>query len=156
VRAFGSSYLQTGVEDVTVTNLDFDGGLHAHIFVSWLHPYKEQKLVVVGDRKMAVFDDAAREGKLKIYDKGIDWRSGVPVSRQTSETTLFVDETEPLRLECLHFLASMHSRIPPLTDGPSALRVLRVLEASQSSLERAGAAVHLEEVKRPCHAAAAQ
>jgi UDP-2-acetamido-3-amino-2,3-dideoxy-glucuronate N-acetyltransferase len=156
VRAFGSSYLQTGVEDVTVTNLDFDGGLHAHIFVSWLHPYKEQKLVVVGDRKMAVFDDAAREGKLKIYDKGIDWRSGVPVPRQTSETTLFVDETEPLRLECLHFLASMHSRIPPLTDGPSALRVLRVLEASQSSLERAGAAVHLEEVKRPCHAAAAQ
>lgn len=141
VSAWGGSYLQTGVEDVTVTNMQFDGGIRAHIFVSWLHPYKEQKLVVVGDRKMAVFDDTAREGKLKIYDKGIEWKSGLPVPRQTSETTLYLEETEPLRVECQHFLDCLESRAHPLTDGPSALRVLEVLHASQQSLELGGVAI---------------
>ena len=136
VNTSGGAYLQTGVEDVTVTNLQFENGIRAHIFVSWLHPFKEQKLVVVGSRKMAVFDDMAREGKLKIYDKGIEWSAGVAVPRQTSETTLFLEETEPLRLECSHFLARIRDRQAPLTDGASALRVLRVLEASQASLER--------------------
>lgn len=136
VSTSGGAYLQTGVEDLTVTNLQFDNGVRAHIFVSWLHPFKEQKLVVVGSRKMAVFDDMAREGKLKIYDKGIEWASGVPVPRQTSETTLFLEEVEPLRMECAHFLERMRDRQAPLTDGASALRVLRVLEASQASLER--------------------
>src|SRR4029453_9712028 len=115
-------------------------------FVSWLHPYKEQKLVVVGDRKMAVFDDTAREGKLKIYDKGIDWRGAVPVPRQTSETILYVDETEPLRLECEHFLSLVAARKTPLHDGESGLRVWRVLQASRMSIERGGATVPLAAV----------
>ena len=146
VSASGGSYLQSGIADVTVTNLVFHGGTRAHIFVSWLHPYKEQKLVVVGDRKMAVFDDTAREGKLKIYDKGIEWRAGLPVPRQTSETTLFFEELEPLRLECEHFLHCVHDRRQPLTSGQSALRVLKVLEASQISFERNGVGVQLEEL----------
>jgi UDP-2-acetamido-3-amino-2,3-dideoxy-glucuronate N-acetyltransferase len=146
VSASGGSYLQSGIADVTVTNLVFGGGVRAHIFVSWLHPYKEQKLVVVGDRKMAVFDDTAREGKLKIYDKGIEWRAGLPVPRQTAETTLFFEELEPLRLECEHFLACISDRRQPLTGGASALRVLKVLEGCQISLERDGAAVQLDEL----------
>jgi predicted dehydrogenase len=137
VSASGGAYLQTGVEDVTITNMQFADNVRAHIFVSWLHPFKEQKLVVVGDRKMAVFDDMAREGKLKIYDKGIEWSSsGIPVPRQTSETTLFFEETEPLRIECEHFIKCIRERQRPVTDGESALRVLNVLEASQRSLER--------------------
>ena len=146
VSAFGGSYLQAGVVDVTVTNLLFESEVTAHIFVSWLHPYKEQRLVVIGDRKMAVFDDMAREGKLKIYDKGIEWRAGLPVPRQTAETTLFFEETEPMRLECAHFLDCIREGKRPLTDGASALRVLKVLEASQMSLERGGAPVPLTEV----------
>ena len=146
VSASGGSYLQSGIADVTITNLTFAAGVRAHIFVSWLHPYKEQKLVVVGDRKMAVFDDTAREGKLKIYDKGIEWRAGQPVPRQTSETTLFLEELEPLRLECEHFLARIQDRQQPLTGGHSALTVLRVLEACQISLERGGGAVRLDEL----------
>ena len=146
VNASGGSYLQSGIADVTVTNLVFEGGTRAHIFVSWLHPYKEQKLVVVGDKKMAVFDDTAREGKLKIYDKGIEWRAGLPVPRQTSETTLFFEELEPLRLECEHFLQCINDRRQPLTGGTSALRVLKVLEASQISFERNGVGVQLEEL----------
>jgi predicted dehydrogenase len=147
VSATGSSYLQKGIVDVTVTNMLFANGVRAHIFVSWLHPFKEQKLVVVGDRKMAVFDDTAREGKLKIYDKGIEWEEGFPVPRQTSETTLFFDEKEPLRLECEHFLTCIRERKRPRTDGENALRVLRTLEASQTSLEQAGAPVSLDRIE---------
>ena len=145
VRASGGSYLQSGIADVTVTNLLFADGAQAHIFVSWLHPYKEQKLVVVGDSKMAVFDDTAREGKLKIYDKGIEWRAGLPVPRQTAETTLFFEELEPLRLECEHFLTCVRERRQPLTGGQSALKVLKVLEASEKSLKRGGAGVQIHE-----------
>lgn len=147
VSASGGNYLQTGIVDVTVTNLLFDNEVKGHIFVSWLHPYKEQRLVVIGDRKMAVFNDTAREGKLKLYDKGIEWKSGLPVPRQTAETTLFFDESEPLRLECEHFLTCLRERKQPFTDGPSALRVLKVLEASQMSLERGGSQVHLADVE---------
>ena len=147
VSASGGSYLQSGIADVTVTNMLFDNGLRSHIFVSWLHPYKEQKLVVIGDLKMAVFDDTAREGKLKIYDKGIEWQAGLPVPRQTSETTLFFEEKEPLRLECEHFLHCVKERTEPLTGGESALRALKVLEPSQMSLERGGAPVSVDEIK---------
>lgn len=147
VSAQGGSYLQSGVVDVTVTNMLFADGIRAHIFVSWLHPYKEQRLVVIGDRKMAVFDDTAQQGKLKIYDKGIEWREGLPVARQTAETTLFFDEKEPLRIECEEFVRAIKDRSRPLTDGESALRVLRVLEASQLSLERGGSPVALEAVE---------
>jgi UDP-2-acetamido-3-amino-2,3-dideoxy-glucuronate N-acetyltransferase len=147
--SMGSNYLQPGIADVTVTNLVFENGVRAHIFVSWLHPYKEQRLVVVGDRKMAVFDDTARDGKLKIYDKGIEWQGGAPVARQTAETTLFFDTTEPLRLECQHFVDCIASGARPLTDGANALRVLKVLEASQLSLERGGAPVQLSELEIP-------
>jgi UDP-2-acetamido-3-amino-2,3-dideoxy-glucuronate N-acetyltransferase len=146
VNASGGSYLQSGITDVTITNFVFQNGVRAHIFVSWLHPYKEQKLVVVGDRKMAVFDDTAREGKLKIYDKGIEWRAGLPVPRQTAETTLFFEELEPLKLECEHFLKCIREGETPLTGGRSALRVLNVLEGCQISLNRGGAAVKLDEI----------
>jgi UDP-2-acetamido-3-amino-2,3-dideoxy-glucuronate N-acetyltransferase len=92
---------------------------------------------------MAVFDDTAREGKLKIYDKGIEWRAGFPTPRQTAETTLFFEEQEPLLLECKHFLTCIREGQQPLTGGRNALRVLKVLEACQLSLERGGGAVSL-------------
>ncbi len=147
VCSSGGSYLQEGIVDVTTTNMTFASGTRAHIFVSWLHPSKEQKLVVIGDKKMAVFDDQAREGKLKIYDKGIEWRAGLPVPRQTAESTLFFDEVEPLRIECEHFLARIDDRQQPITNGPSALRVLKVLQSSQMSLERDGVPVKLAELE---------
>ncbi len=158
VTAAGQSYLQSGIADVTLTTLTFAGEMRGHIFVSWLHPSKEQKLVIIGDRKMAVFDDTAREGKLKLYDKGIEWRAGLPVPRQSAETTLYFDETEPMRLECEHFLACIREGAEPLTNGRSGLRVLKVLQASQTSLDRGGAPVLLSEIdagppeRHPLHA----
>jgi UDP-2-acetamido-3-amino-2,3-dideoxy-glucuronate N-acetyltransferase len=137
------SYLQHEVADVTMTCLSFPGKPRAHIFVSWLHPYKEQKLVVIGSRKMALFDDVVKEGKLKIFDKGIDMRDGRPVTRQTAESTLFFPETEPLREELAHFVECVRSRRTPRTDGANGLRVLRVLDACQRSLEAGGQPVRV-------------
>jgi UDP-2-acetamido-3-amino-2,3-dideoxy-glucuronate N-acetyltransferase len=139
----GQHYLQHDVADVTMTCLSFPGKTRAHIFVSWLHPFKEQKLVVVGSRKMAVFDDVIKEGKLKIFDKGIEWKDGQPVTRQTAESTLFFPETEPLREELAHFAECVRSRKAPRTDGPSGLRVLRVLDACQRSIAGNGQPVRL-------------
>jgi len=141
----GQHYLQHEVADVTMTCLGFPGRTRAHIFVSWLHPIKEQKLVVIGSRKMAVFDDVAREGKLKLYDKGIEWQRGLPVVRQTAESTLFFPETEPLREELSHFLECVRTRATPRTDGENGVRVLRVLDACQRSIDAGGAVVPLEE-----------
>ena len=134
----GQHYLQHEIADVTMTCLAFPGKPRAHIFVSWLHPFKEQKLVVVGSRKMAVFDDVVKEGKLKIFDKGIEWKDGRPVTRQTSESTLFFPEVEPLREELGHFVDCVRSRKKPVTDGANGLRVLRVLDACQRSIENGG------------------
>lgn len=147
VSSSGGNYLQPTIADVTVTNLLFENGVRAHIFVSWLHPYKEQKLVVIGSQKMAVFDDVAREGKLKIYDKGIEWKNGVPLVRQTAESTLFFAEEEPLKLECAHFLHCIIERCQPRTDGAAGLRVLKVLEASQLSLEKGGKPIEMKETE---------
>lgn len=139
----GQNYLQHDVADVTMSCLSFPGRVRAHIFVSWLHPLKEQKLVVIGSRKMAVFDDVAKEGKLKIFDKGIEWKDGQPVTRQTAESTLFFPEMEPLREELRHFVDCVRNRKAPRTDGRNGLRVLRVLDACQRSIEDGGRPVDL-------------
>jgi UDP-2-acetamido-3-amino-2,3-dideoxy-glucuronate N-acetyltransferase len=139
----GQHYLQHDIADVTMTCLGFAGKARAHIFVSWLHPFKEQKLVVIGSQKMAVFDDVVKEGKLKIFDKGIEWRNGQPVIRQTAESTLFFPEVEPLREELRHFLECVQTRKAPRTGGESGLAVLRVLDACQRSLEAGGPPVRL-------------
>jgi UDP-2-acetamido-3-amino-2,3-dideoxy-glucuronate N-acetyltransferase len=139
----GQSYLRHDVADVTMTCLGFPGKGRAHIFVSWLHPSKEQKLVVIGSRKMAVFDDVVKEGKLRLYDKGIDMKDGRPVVRQISESTLFFPESEPLREELQHFVECVRTRQKPRTDGQNGLRVLRVLDACQRSLENGGQPVRL-------------
>jgi UDP-2-acetamido-3-amino-2,3-dideoxy-glucuronate N-acetyltransferase len=139
----GENYLRHDIADVTMTCLAFPGRLRAHIFVSWLHPYKEQKLVVIGSRKMAVFDDVAKEGKLKIFDKGIEWKDGEPVIRQTAESTLFFPEIEPLREELAHFVDCVRTRRAPRTDGVNGLKVLRVLDACQRSMREGGRPVRL-------------
>jgi len=140
----GQSYLRHDIADVTMTCLGFPGRARAHIFVSWLHPFKEQKLVVIGSQKMAVFDDVAKEGKLKIYDKGIEWQAGRPVIRQTAESTLFFPEIEPLREELTHFVECVRHRREPQTDARNGIRVLRVLAACQRSIESGGGPVSLK------------
>ncbi|NUN14470.1 MAG: Gfo/Idh/MocA family oxidoreductase [Myxococcales bacterium] len=135
VMAHGASYLSPGIMDVTTTHLHFASGVDAHIFVSWLHPYKEQRLVVVGDRQVAVFDDGLKDGKLTLYPHRIDWVDHVPVAHKAVGEPVPLPDLEPLRLECETFLEAMKTRQAPPTDGVSGLSVLSVLSWSQKSLE---------------------
>lgn len=138
VTATGGNYLHKQIADVTSTHMEFPSGLRAHIFVSWLHPFKEQKLVVVGDQKMAVFDDTlAWEDKLLIYPHKIRWQNNVPVPEKGEPERLDIPQAEPLRLECEHFLRSLSNGYRPQTDGTEGLRVLKVLNAAQRSLNEA-------------------
>ncbi|HEX3760826.1 MAG TPA: Gfo/Idh/MocA family oxidoreductase [Kofleriaceae bacterium] len=136
VIAAGGAYLQADIADVTVTQLLFDSGVAAHVFVSWLNPFKEQKLVVVGSERMATFDDVRRE--LVLHDQHVVLQDGEPVPVKGAGAAIAYPDDEPLRIECQAFLAAIASRTPPLTDGASALRVLRVLEAAQRSLSARG------------------
>ena len=144
VTAAGGSYLQPNIADVTVSTMLFERGVRSHIFVSWLHPYKEQKLVVVGERRMAVFDDVMKTGKLQIYEKKIDFVNGQFLVEKPVGKEVDVPEGEPLALECRHFLDCIRTRCTPRTDGADAWRVLKVLEASQRSLSMNGEPVQLE------------
>jgi UDP-2-acetamido-3-amino-2,3-dideoxy-glucuronate N-acetyltransferase len=142
VYAMGGSYLQRQIPDTTLTVMDFSDGVKAHIFVSWLHPFKEQKLVVVGDKKMAVFDDLNQD-KLLLYPHKIDWLDRVPVASKSNAEIIPINMEEPLKAECQHFLECLVKRQKPRTDGIEGLRVLRILEAFQSSLDQNGRTIEL-------------
>jgi len=139
----GGCYLNHEVADVTITDMNFKSGVKAHIFVSWLHPYKEQKLVVIGDNQMAVFDDVAPKDKLLLYDHKVKWVKQVPTPEKADARPIELSTAEPLRLECQHFLDCLASGTRPRTDGESGLRVLQVLDASQRSLQLSGSVISL-------------
>jgi len=143
LSAHGGYYLHQGIADVTVTTMSFISGVEAHIFVSWLHPYKEQRLIVIGDRKMAVFDDVSPRNKLLLYEHQIEWIDRVPVPRRHEAIPVEFNMVEPMALECQDFLNCLVSRQKPRTDGRSALKILRVLDACQRSLRQEGAAISL-------------
>ncbi len=144
VAAQGGSYLNHHIADITLSMLDFASGAKAHIFVSWLHPFKEQKLVIVADRKMAVFDDTETEHKLVVYPHRIDWVNRVPVARKAKGQVVALNKDEPLRLECLHFLECVRDRRKPRTDGENGLRVLRILRALELSIKKQGQPLPVE------------
>ena len=136
VSSCGGAYVQSDNADVTVTNLAYPNGVRGHIHVSWLHPFKEQRLVVIGTQKMAVFNGV--EGSLTLYDQRVEWQHGEPVPVRGLGELVPVAKDEPLRLECQAFVDAMKTRIQPLTDGINGLEVLSVLESAQSSLESGG------------------
>jgi len=138
VVAHGESYVRPGVEDVVFCFLRFPSGLSAHLHLSWLDPHKERRFTVVGSRRMATFDDMALEGKVTVYDKGFDEDThdyGEYITRSGDIFSPRISNAEPLRLECEEFLASIAEGRPPRSDGASGLRVVRVLERLQDSLD---------------------
>jgi UDP-2-acetamido-3-amino-2,3-dideoxy-glucuronate N-acetyltransferase len=141
VQAQGGNYLHQQIADVTVSMLSFPSGVKAHVFVSWLHPFKEQKLVIVGDRKMAVFDDLEKKDKLALYPHSIGWKNNVPMANRADAQIVDVAANEPLREECAHFLDCIERRTRPRTDGEEGLRVLTVLQSCEEALGRARAGV---------------
>jgi UDP-2-acetamido-3-amino-2,3-dideoxy-glucuronate N-acetyltransferase len=143
VSSHGGSYLDSRSVDTTLTTCEFKSGVKAHFFVSWLHPLKEQKLTIVGGRKMAVFDDTETERKLVLYTHRIDWVNRVPIAHKLEGEVVPLPAEEPLRRESQHFLDCMASRQKPRTDGQSGVRVLQVLEACELSLQDNGKPVEV-------------
>jgi UDP-2-acetamido-3-amino-2,3-dideoxy-glucuronate N-acetyltransferase len=138
IASQGGKYLSEEKVDTTLTTMEFSSGVKAHIFVSWLHPFKEQKLTIVGSRKMVVFDDVESERKLVVYPHHIEWIDRVPVAMKEEGQIIAIPKTEPLRSECQHFLESIGNRCKPRTSGESGVRVLSVLEACERSMAAGG------------------
>ena len=136
--AHGRSYVREDVEDVVFCFLRFPSGLSAHLHLSWLDPHKERRFTVVGSSRMATFDDMALEGKVTIYDKGFDEDAtsyGEYITRTGDIFCPQIANTEPLRIECEHFVECVRGGHRPRSDGESGLRVVRVLEELQRSLD---------------------
>jgi predicted dehydrogenase len=138
VVAHGQSYVRQNVEDVVFCFLRFPSGLSAHLHLSWLDPHKERRFTVVGSQRMATFDDMVTEGKVTVYDKGFDEDArgyGEYITRAGGSFSPAISNVEPLRVECEHFIHAITTGEPPRSDGASGLRVVRVLEQLQLSLE---------------------
>ncbi len=134
VSAFGGDYVSNGIYDTTLTTMEFKNKVKSHIFVSWLHPFKEQKLVVVGTKAMAVFDDMSEE-KLLIYPHKIEWKDGkTPIAQKASYQVIKIPKDEPLKLELTHFIECIKARTEPKTNGDEGLRVLKILHLAESFL----------------------
>jgi predicted dehydrogenase len=127
VRAHGNAFLTGGVEDVVFCYLNFPSGKMAHMHLSWLDPHKIRRITVVGNDRMAVFDDMERDRKITVYD---NWRT-----RTGDVYSPKVDATEPLRLECAHFLSLVAGEGDPHKAARDAVPVVRALEQLQTSLE---------------------
>src|SRR5262245_52622871 len=137
-HAHGECYMREGIEDVVFCYLRFPSGLAAHLHLSWLDPHKERRFTVVGSKRMATFDDMALEQKLTVYDKGFDQKAesyGEYITRSGDIWSPRLTNAEPLRTECEHFVEAVRTGTPPISDGESGLRVVRVLEELQRSLD---------------------
>lgn len=149
VSAQGGSYLRPGLEDVVFATITFEGGIVANLHVSWLDPHKVRRVTVVGNRRMAVFDDMEPTEKIRVIDKGIDTTEHYE-SFQDAITERLGDIRippvafgEPLKIEVAHFLECVTNRTRPRTDAASGIRVLQVLEAIEESIRHGGASVEV-------------
>jgi len=148
VSAHGGYYLNPHIADTTVATMAFRSGVKAHIFVSWLHPYKEQKLVVVGDKKMAEFNDTNPNDKLRLFPHEIEWSGIIPIPHPKEAEVIEVPAEEPLRIECQDFIECIASRRQPRVDGHKGLQVLEVLSYCQKSLDENGRTILFGESRK--------
>ncbi len=149
VNARGMSCVQDGIEDVVFANLNFDDQVMAQIHVSWLDPHKIRRLTIVGSQRMAVFDDMEPVEKIRLYENYANhadipgWERRARLHHGPVEVPEF-DRSEPLKLECEHFLDCIRFGRRPISDGNDGLRVVRVLDAAQRSLESAGIPIRIK------------
>jgi UDP-2-acetamido-3-amino-2,3-dideoxy-glucuronate N-acetyltransferase len=144
VVSSGGTYLHPKVSDTSLTHLSFQHGLQGHIFVSWLHPFKDHRMVVIGSKGMAVFNDVEQgDEKLMLYRHQVGWDGDLPTVDRAEGEPIAYDKAEPLRLECEHFVDCVEQQSQPRSNATEAINVLRVLDACQTSLT-SGEAVYFE------------
>lgn len=130
----GAAFLQTGIHDSTLTILKYPNNISGHIFVSWLHPFKEHRLVIIGAKGMFTFEDGPDGGRLQYYEKGIDWVRGEPVPREGPTEVIEFERCMPLKAELEYFLKCLDNGPPQIATGQSGVEVLEILEDATSSL----------------------
>lgn len=136
ITAQGNAFFTPGVADFATVQMRFPSGTSAHIYASWMHPFKEQRLVVVGDKAMAVFEDSQPEWRNKLvrYEHAIVTSGPTPVAVKGEAEQIAVDESEPLKDECRHFVRAVETGTCPRTHGREGLSVLRVLDCAENAL----------------------
>lgn len=136
VSAQGTIAFTPGIADLVTAQMRFPGGARAHVLASWMHPFKEQRLVVMGDKAMAVFEDSQPvwEDKLLLYRHAIDTSGAVPNPVKAEAERIAVEKAEPLKEECRHFAHCVETGATPRTDGREGLAVLRVLDRAERAL----------------------
>ena len=145
VSCQGESHYHDRVEDVARLTLHFANNVIAFVHVSWLDPNKIRHTTIVGSRKMLVYDDTAPSEKVRVYDKGVtkhpyyDTFGNFQLSYRNGDVNIpRIEESEPLKVECDHFVDCVKRGISPNSDGHSGLRVVKVLEAADRSLKNHG------------------
>lgn len=148
VTAQGNVSFLPGIADMATVQMHFPGGGSGHVQVSWMHPFKEQRLVVIGEKAMAVFEDSLADwqDKLVLYRHVIDTNGAVPEPRKADGERVAVEKSEPLKAECQHFTACIESGQKPRTDGREGLAVLRVLDKTEKALQQNLASQQLQGV----------
>lgn len=148
VMAVGTDALRKNLYDTVHLKMELEENLYGSIFVSWLHPFKEQRMVIAGDRGILVFEDTKKEDKLLYYSEPVQWDGTKPYQNRKEPQVIAIDDAEPLKEECKSFLKAVDKRIQPLTNGEEGLRVLKVLCAAQHSLEKKEEWIKLEEIDK--------
>ncbi len=130
IEAKGAKFLQDEIFDVTMTQFSYPDNVHAHIYVSWLHPFKEQRLVVVGSKGMISFDDSSQEKNILFYDKCIEWVDCRPVKREQPDEVVDYEQKMPLNEELKYFVDNLDGTIE-IANGRTGHEVVKVLEKVQ-------------------------
>src|SRR6266568_4795060 len=137
IKVQAHAHLQSRIHDIAHLDFGYADGMTAHIHVSWLHPCKVRRVTVIGDKRMAVYDDTNPSEMIKIYNKGADVHADPVVSYRFGAVTIpHIDWVEPLRLECEDFANAIRTGEQPRANGRVGLEVVRVLAAAQEALEQ--------------------
>ena len=153
VNCQGKSHVNPGIEDVSSLSLDFGNGEFAMIHSSWLDPNKVREMIIVGSKRMIVYDDMQPLEKIKIYDKRVEMPPHYDTFAEFHYAyhygdmySPYIKQDEPLKVECQHFINSIQAHSKPETGGEEGLAVVQILEAANRSLKEQGNRIELKEL----------
>lgn len=135
ISCTGGAFLQPHIHDTTVTSLKYPHNVKGHIFVSWLHPFKEHRLVLIGSKGMVSYEDSTESKELLFYEKGIDWINGQPKKREGATEIISYEKVSPLTAELSHFVNCIEGKEEnTIINGKNGLSVLNALETAHQKL----------------------
>ena len=135
INSFGGAFIQEGNHDTTITYFEYPNNIKTHIFVSWLHPFKEHRIILIGSKGMISFEDSSENKEILFYEKGIDWRDGIPIAKSGPTEKIHYEPKIPLEEELKYFMNHLNSKIE-IASGKCGLEVIRILEKASKTLTK--------------------